>query len=366
MKDSTVVYTLAMMSLCLMAAIAWMGREQFVVGGNDFVPLYTGPLLLETGQLYDNAALLAQEREATGMSAPTNGYIRPPFVAALMRPLSYLPYEWALRLWQAASLAAIVAFALIWTPPARHYTALLTCLSFPALLAWSNGQDTPLLLLVVALTARLHSQEKRAQAGFLFALCAAKAHLFLLTPVWILARRDWRFLRGSCLCGFALFALSTWVAGWAWPVEMWREVHNPQFSPNPHLMPNLHAAFLTYPGGDLLEAAFSAATIGAVWVVARRLDFLQAFGAALVGGALLARHSYAPDLLLVLPACLTVIALSRAPFLRILAVGLLLPPAVMAIHFGASASLAYTLALWALLVRWAWEAYRGEEPLAAN
>ena len=231
-------------------------------------------------------------------------------------------------------------------------------MSAPALLAWSNGQDTPFLLLVLAITARLHVDGKPFLAGLLFALCAAKGHLFLLTPVWILARGDWAFLRGLSIGGFVLAALSTFVAGWRWPIEMLAEAGNPMFSPNTELMTNLHAAFFNVPGGTVVELILSLAVVAATWTVARGSSFLPAFGAALIGGVLLARHSYAADLLLVLPGCLALIALSRSLLLRTLAVALLLPPAVLAVHFGAAGSLAFTLALWALVVGWAFETRR--------
>jgi hypothetical protein len=314
--------------------------------------------LITSGNLYDGAAMLQKEAELTGLYSENLGFIRPPFVAALLWPLSQLPYVSALRVWQAASLLSIIAFALSWTPPERRYTALLVCLSIPALISWMLGQGTPFVLLAVAATVRLHQAGKPVLAGLIFALCAAKGHLFLLTPIWILARRDWDFLRGLLVGGLALGALSTLVAGWSWPVEMWKAVQNPAFSPGPQLMTNLHGAFQEMPWGWAIEAALSLTVVAAAWILARHADFLPSFGGLLIGGILLARHSYVADLLIVLPGCLAAIALSKSSALRLLALALLAPPTALAIQLGGAYSLGYTLALWTLLVGWAFETHQ--------
>jgi hypothetical protein len=351
----------SLLAVLLMSSLAVSRAEPQLEGHNDFLALYAAPHLIASGNLYDGPALLQKEAELTGLYSQNLGFIRPPFVAALLWPLSQLPYRSALRVWQAASLLTIITFALSWTPPARQYTALFVSMSIPALLAWLNGQDTPFILLAVAATVRLHLAGKPALAGLVFALCAAKGHLFLLAPIWILARRDWGFLRGLLAGGLALAALSTLVAGWSWPLDMWRAVQNPAFSPNPQLMPNLHGAFEAMPAGWAIELALSLTVIAGAWILARRAEFLPGFAGLLIGGILLARHSYSADLLIVLPGCLAAIALCKAAALRLTAIALLTPPIALAIQLGRPYSLAYTLALWALLVGWAYEAHQASQ-----
>ena len=357
-RRRAVLYQIAsLLALFLMSSIALGQLDRILEGHNDFLAFYSAPHLIASGNLYDHPAMLQKEADLTGLYSQNLGFIRPPFVAALMWPLSRLPYLSALRVWQATSLLAIIVFALSWTPPARQYTTLFVCISIPALIAWLNGQDTPFVLLAVAATVRLHLAGKPALAGLVFALCAAKGHLFLVTPVWILARRDWDFLRGLLFGGLALGAVSTFVAGWSWPVEMWKAMQNPAFSPSPGLMPNLHGAFQEMPWGSAIELTLSLTAVAAAWILARRADFLPSFAGLLIGGILLARHSYAADLLIVLPACLAAVALTKSAALRLLAVALLVPPSALAVQFGAPYSLAYTLALWALLLGWTLEAH---------
>jgi hypothetical protein len=139
---------------------------------------------------------------------------------------------------------------------------------------------------------------------------------------------------------------------------MWKAMQNPAFSPRPELMTNLHGAFQQLPWGWAIESVLSLTVAGAAWILARRTALLPSIGGLLIGGILLARHSYAADLLIVLPGCLAAVALVKSPALRLLTLALLAPPAALAIQFGGVYSLGYTLALWALLVGWALEAHQ--------
>jgi hypothetical protein len=115
------------------------------------------------------------------------------------------------------------------------------------------------------------------------------------------------------------------------------------------------------PAGWAIELALSLTVIAGAWILARRAEFLPGFAGLLIGGILLARHSYSADLLIVLPGCLAAIALCKAAALRLTAIALLTPPIALAIQLGRPYSLAYTLALWALLVGWAYEAHQASQ-----
>ena len=351
-------------AVCVMAFAAINQPEQLIEGRNDFMPLYTGARLLDEGRLYGNEHLLEREAELTGFVSDTHGYIRAPFVAAMMWPLSRLPYRTALRVWQIASLSAVLAFVWLWDRQQRRLVALVTFASIPVLLAWLAGQDILFLLLVIALCIRLHQAGKPMAAGALFALCAAKPHLFLLTPIWILGLRDREFLKGLLLCGGALAVISTAVAGWSWPMEMFSETTNPRFSPSVSYMPNLHGALSLLPSSAFWEILVSAVAAGAVFLISIRAHFLPAFAAGLLGGMLLARHSYVMDLAILIPALLIVLRHTISPVIKIAAAILLTPPLMlMAVQHALYA--AFTTALcWLLLVGWAWE-WMGHDRLAA-
>jgi hypothetical protein len=322
------------------------------------MPLYTGAHLLDEGKLYDNTRLLERERELTGFVSETHGYIRPPFLAALMWPLSRLPYRNALRVWQIASIAAAAAFVMLWDRRQRTLAALAMLTSIPVLLAWLKGQDVLFLLLVIAVSLRLHSLGKPVAAGAVFALCATKPHLFLLTPVWLLALRDWAFFKGLLYGGAVLAIVSTAVAGVNWPLEMLREVMNPAFSPRLAGMPNLHGALDGLPGALLWELLSSVAVAGAVFIIASRSTFSPALAAGLLGGVLLARHSYVLDLSFLIPAILIILHEATSLTIKVAVALLLAPPLMFLVLQGPPYSTLVTMLCGAALLLWAFECMR--------
>ncbi len=313
LKDSVVLGILSLLGLAFLAAIVLQQRDRAFRGVNDFIPLYSGAWLVHSGDLYDNAELQQISREKTGMWSREHGYIRLPFHAALLWPLTRLPYIDAYYVWQALSLAAAIGFLVLWRPPAWPVRLLFATLSIPLLHAWLKGQDIPFVLLFLAVTLRLHQSGKPKLAGLVFSLCAIKFHLFLLTPVLIVGRRYWSFAGGFLAGGALLAVISFAAAGWSWPLAFLASATNPAFSPGVSAMPNLHGALSELPFSLPLEALLSMTVILAAWVAARRASFEYAFACSLAGGLLLSHHAYLLDSAVLLPACLTVLACFRAP-----------------------------------------------------
>lgn len=355
MKDSWILAFLAGLGLCVMAAVVSQQWYRFSTGRNDFTPLYSGAYLLERGNLYDQADLLAVEDERAAFHSVEHGYIRLPFHAALLWPLSRLPYPWAYGIWQLASLAALGGFLALWRPPAFWELAVWTSMSFAVLHVWLKGQDVLFLLLVIAATAKLHESKHPFLAGLAFSLCAAKFHLFLLTPVLLLARRDWPLLRGLLTGGAGLAALSFAAAGPRWPLQFLESALNPSFSPGEANMPNLHGAVALLPFPWAWEMGGAALAVAAVWTVARHSDFRLGLAASLLGGLLLSRHSYLLDCAILLPACLTVMYEARNRACRVAAGLLLTPLSAAAIGVGAPYSSVVAATTLAVLVGWALE-----------
>lgn len=361
-KDWHVFALLAALGLCAMALVAHGQGQRFTDGRNDFTPLYSGAYALEQGKLYDQSTLLTIEDERAGFHSDEHGYIRLPFHAAFMWPLSRLPYPVAYTVFQILSLLAVAGFVALWRPPPFWEVAVWTCMSFAILHVVLKGQDVNFLLLAIALTAVLHRKGRVFAAGLVFSLCAAKFHLFLLTPTLIFARRDWSFLRGFLSGGAALTLLSFAVAGPTWPLEFLEEALNPKFSPGEPNMPNLHGAVALLPGAIVWETLGAMVAAVAVWFAARRTDFQFGLSASLIGGLLLSRHSYLLDCAILLPACLTVLAVSRFRLSKIIAAVLLMPPGAMAIGMGSPYSAIAVAAALLLLVGMAMEARTAFEP----
>ena len=367
MKPPVLLGVGAAISLALMLVLVVNVRSQTEDGLSDFAAFYAGARSLATGELYDTERLHQIELEHTGKYSPRHGYVRPPFHAVLIWPLSRLPYRSAYTLWNLVLALSIVGFVALWRPPDFWQTLLFTCLCFPAFAAFIYGQDVPLLLLWVAISMKLRSKGLPFAAGIVFSLCAAKFQLLLLTPVLLVAQRSWRFTRGLLTGGTVLAAVSFLAAGWSWPQQMYETATRPEFSPNPGLMPNLHGALSYVPFGSWLEVLVGLSVAVAVWTVARRMSFTYALACSLAGGLLISYHAYLPDYALLLPACLTIFVTTEMLLLRVLALFLLSPPAHFLAGAGLPTSLPVVAAIVLMVYLMAYEAWRhGRETLRAS
>lgn len=146
-------------------------------------------------------------------------FLYPPQVAVLFRPLAWLPYAVAKRLWMGLSLAAVAAslaltgrvyglkrrWALILT------AAVFAALYYPLLTHLERGQiDALTLLLIVGASVGLSKHTKRGDFFSGVLLCAAtllKLHCVYLLP-FLALRKKGQALLGYLACG-ALLALLT-------------------------------------------------------------------------------------------------------------------------------------------------------------
>jgi len=366
MKDSWVIGILAAGSLIFALALLSPYKERVLSGVNDFAPLYAGPILADTGDLYDREKLHEIEREILGTHIPSHGYIRLPFYALLLKPLSLLPYRWAYSVWTAASLAAFAAFLWLWRPPGGQINILFGAMCLPVFAGVANGQDVTFLLLLVTLAHRWKIQGRTFLAGAVFSLCSIKFHLFFLTPLLIAGQRSWGFARGLLAGGAALAGASFLAGGWSWPLEFFRSATDPAFTPAVEAVPNLHGAVDQLGGSRVFETALTLSAAAAVWLVCRRASFEYSLGAMLAGSLLASYHSYLPDMALFLPAGLILVSKTRLAPLRILAAVLLSLPAYLALLLGYPSSLAVVGALLALVYLAAYEAVRKTPGKAAE
>ncbi len=104
-------------ALALMLALVVNVRSQTADGLGDFAAFYAGARSLPTGDLYDIERLHQIELEHTGKYSSGHGYVRPPFHAVLIWPLSRLPYRSAYTLWNLILAASIAGFIALWRPP---------------------------------------------------------------------------------------------------------------------------------------------------------------------------------------------------------------------------------------------------------
>ncbi len=354
MKDSWIIGILSVIILTFMLMMFVPHLEPALKGHNDFAAFYAGAKLLDTGNLYDSVALRRQEELAISTSSEQHGYIRLPFHAAFVWPLSRLPYMTAYTLWEIALILSTLAFVIFWRPPGGGMNVLLASMSFPILAGIANGQDTLFLLLFLTGVVMQYRQGHKFLAGAILSLCAIKFHLFLLVPLLIGARREWRFARGFLAGGGILAIVSFAAAGLNWPLELITSALNPQFSPSTAKMANLHGVMGNVPAGGALEVAIAIAVAVAVWVICRRASFEYGLAAILIGGFTLSIHAYLPDLVVTLPAVLILIVRSQSKSVKIVVFALALPPIHLLFFVGFPITitiLAVSLATIALMTR---------------
>ena len=331
--------------LTLMFIMGMSGKDAILSGKNDFAPLYNATQLLGTPHLYSaehNYALLEQHVGGTNDSLR---YTRLPYHAALFWPLGQLPYLTAYAIWCAVGLSALVGFVLLWRIPSRPDALAFTALSLPAFQSLMNGQDTPLLLLWVAVAVRLYQKDREFAAGCVLALCASKYHLFALVPVLILAQRRWGMLRGLATGGGILLFVSFAAAGWNWPLEYIATLADSSVHPDPSRMPNLHGMLWDAPMSFALQMLLTAVIVILTWYAARRTSFLQGLALALSGGLLISYHAYLSDCALLLPAAMIVYAQIKSRWVQVFAALLLTPFLYLFILAPPPASYAVQLAI---------------------
>ncbi|HEY3742545.1 MAG TPA: hypothetical protein VGL53_22000, partial [Bryobacteraceae bacterium] len=81
-------FALGIILISTLVSIQW---SRVIRGQNDFAALYAGGKLAGTPDLYSRTANLALIQSTIGMTMDTVVYTRPPFYAALLKPLTSLP-----------------------------------------------------------------------------------------------------------------------------------------------------------------------------------------------------------------------------------------------------------------------------------
>ena len=215
----------------LAAAIAqgiafWRERARIMAGYGDFAALYTAGLLLRRGEgslLYDGQEQWKVQQEFASKVDIRKGpmpFVRPPFEALAFLPLAFFPYPVALAIW---SLAKIV---LLWftarvlprgRPFYRVYPSWLEVAMllgfFPLFLDLLQGQDSVLLLLILAAVLNRLRFGKDIAAGVILGFGLFKFHLVvpIAIMVWLTGRA--RILAGFLPVASGLVTLSCMVSG---------------------------------------------------------------------------------------------------------------------------------------------------------
>jgi hypothetical protein len=141
-------------------------------------------------------------------------------------------------------------------------------------------------------------------AGVSFSACAAKPHLALLLPVFVIAQLKWKALLGGVAGGTVVMLLSFAAEGLDWPRRLLALARMPDFDPAPDRMPNVRGLLLFLGGGIVPEVVLGLIVAAAVWFICRSQPLPVGGAVVLAGGLLVGHHAYVYDAVLLLPALL--------------------------------------------------------------
>ena len=183
---------------------------------SDFLSFYTGAYLASHGSvasLYDPAAQFAIQRNLLPSTVELVPFLRPPFYALLLAPLTRLPFGAAFIGWillQTGIFLACLGWA--WR---RFGTVALLCgsMSLPAALGIAHAQDTVAFLGVVIVSYLLVEKGRDLAAGAVLGLLLVKFHLAPLWLVGLILHRRWKMLAGFFATGSAAAAVSLAMVG---------------------------------------------------------------------------------------------------------------------------------------------------------
>ncbi len=303
--------------------------------GADFSTFYTASTLVQRGQsrqLYDWDSQTRVQSEFSPDAAARHlalPYMRPPFEALLLLPLSFLPYREAFEIWIALSLVliAVTAALLHWRiqelrriPWWLYYLAVFSY--GPVAHGLALGQDHALLFLCFALVLIFLREGKDFAAGCCLGFALIKFQIVLPFLLVLLLKRQWRVLRGFAAIAVISVSIGVWLLGWcgalAYPVYLWR-LNQMRASAGiyPSIMPNLRGLLQGWRspwsaslGLDITTGLFSLALVFWVareWNAAAPRDsrtYSAGLAAAFLGTIVAGYHVFSFDLCLLFPVAL--------------------------------------------------------------
>ena len=299
---------IAIIVLCLSGiATSWSLKKDFgshVAGVADFMTFYVGAKLVGTPDLYNERAGWSVQESLVGTHSDIIPYLRLPFYAFVLKPITSFRYDQALRIWYGVLAASLVAFVLIW-PGNKIAAGCALCSSVPVAANFFMGQDSIVLLVPLGLCLRLNQRGRTFGAGLALSVLLVKFHFLVFLPLLIVIQRRWRFGAGFGSGTLALLTLSFAVQGVRWPIAIIEALMRPSAQPSQRLMIDIRRVFLASPHALQFHIAGSILIALVVVAICARADFDLALAACLVAALLVNLHVYDQDYVLAIPfSCL--------------------------------------------------------------
>jgi hypothetical protein len=203
--------------------LAWIFfLPQSLQGHTSFRQLYTAGYMVRTGhahELYDYNTQKFFQDQLVSREAVLMPFIRPPFDALVFVPFSFLSYPSAYIAFLILSLGLLAVSARLlrpWTENLRANRKLLPLAIFisfvPVASALMLGQDSILLLALLAASVFALERERDFTAGALAGLGLFKFHLVIPLALLLLFWKRFRYFGGFSSVAAVLALISIWVA----------------------------------------------------------------------------------------------------------------------------------------------------------
>jgi len=304
-------FWIAIVGLILLTASIWAVWPHAL--SHDFLSFYAGASLAREGrfaEVHIPEEIFAREQEILPRLDTVVIFNRPPVYAAILAPISLIPYEWAFVCWLLAGAFVLVVF---WRWAARALgteVAVIAALYLPALLGVAHGQDCLLFLALLAGAYVCAKRDKHWLGGVLLGFGLLKFHLFLLWPVALIAGRRLKMLVGFCLTGAMLFLASLAMVGIDGLLRYAALLSTREteiLSASSHLQPSLGGLLENFGLQPSWWSTALAACLAGLALASAREANLEGFFAIVVSGSLaVAPHVLGYDAtILLLPLCLT-------------------------------------------------------------
>jgi len=248
-------------------------------GHADFRQLYAAAYMVRTGhagELYDIRAQQQFQDVLVNNDERALPFIRPAYQALLFVPLSLLPYRTAYLAFLAVNLVLLAMAFWMLRPNMRNLSRIWRFLPvfvflvfYPIALALMQGQDSILLLLLLAAALVALEQGQERRAGILIGLGLFKMQIVIPIALLFLLWRRWRFFAGFTLSACLLALISLWVFGFGQSVSFARSLFSVgtglgttnQFPLRVSIMANLRGLIFGLLGARLPSVWIQALTI---------------------------------------------------------------------------------------------------------
>lgn len=293
--------------------------------GTDFSNVYAAGTYVLDGQPtrpYDWPAQHAREQQIFGAKTPFYGWHYPPFFLFIATPLATMPYQVALAVWQAATLALYLW--VIWAifavgqssstkGEAKSHLWLLLACAYPAVFI-NIGHGHNGFLTAALLGGALVMLDRRPWlAGILLGLLAYKPQFGLMIPLVLLVTWRWRAIAAAAATVLALalattlaFGADIWSAFLA-STHLTRVVVLEQGNTGWYKIQSIFSWVRMWGGSVPLAYAVQAVATVAIavalaWLWRSRIDFSFKAAALAIAAILTTPYSLDYDLMVLAPA----------------------------------------------------------------